>query len=70
MQLPRGFRRCSIAVDPRLRLDGRWSVKSMRILAVMVLTLTLVGGTGDRAKQGMNSPQGSIGSQFSASSSE
>jgi hypothetical protein len=33
--------------------------QSMRILAIMVLTLTLVGCTGDRIKQGMNSPHGS-----------
>ena len=29
----------------------------MRILAIVVLTLTLVGCTGDRVKQGMKSPQ-------------
>ena len=32
----------------------------MRILTIMVLTLTLVGCTGDRVKQGNNSPQGSV----------
>lgn len=32
----------------------------MRILTIMVLTLTLVGCTGDRVKQGINSPQGSV----------
>ena len=32
----------------------------MRVLAIMVLTLTLVGCTGDRTKLGMNSPQGSV----------
>jgi hypothetical protein len=42
--------------------------QSMRILAIMVLTLTLVGCTGDRVKQGMNSPQGSIGKSVSQSS--
>ncbi len=40
----------------------------MRILAIMVLTLTLVGCTGDRVKQGMNSPQGSIVKSVSRSS--
>jgi hypothetical protein len=34
--------------------------QQMRVLAIMVLTLTLVGCTGDRTKQGMNSPQGSV----------
>ena len=32
----------------------------MRILTIMALTLTLVGCTGDRVKQGINSPQGSV----------
>jgi hypothetical protein len=40
----------------------------MRILAIMVLTLTLGGCTGDRVKQGMNSPQGSIGKNVNQSS--
>jgi len=42
-------------------LDDGWSGdQQMRVLAIMVLTLTLVGCTGDRTKQGMNSPQGSV----------
>ena len=34
--------------------------QQMRVLAIIVLTFTLVGCTGDRTKQGMNSPQGSV----------
>jgi hypothetical protein len=30
----------------------------MRIFAIMALTLTLVGGAGDRLQRSMNSPQG------------
>jgi hypothetical protein len=42
-------------------MDGGWSGRStLRILAIMVLTLALVGCTGDRIKQSMNSPQGSV----------
>jgi len=32
----------------------------LRIVAVMALTLALIGCQGDRVKQGMNSPQGSV----------
>jgi hypothetical protein len=38
---------------------GRGDQK-LRILAIIVLTLTLVGCTGDRIKQSMNSLQGSV----------
>jgi hypothetical protein len=51
----------SLAVDGRSRLDGgRSGDQQLRILAIMALTLALVGCTGDRIKQGMNSPQGSV----------
>lgn len=30
----------------------------MRVLAILALALSLVGCTGDRVKQGMNSPHG------------
>jgi hypothetical protein len=32
----------------------------MRVLAILTRALSLVGCTGDRMKQGMNSPQGSV----------
>jgi hypothetical protein len=32
----------------------------LRILTIIVLSLAPVGCTGDRIKQGMNSPQGSV----------
>jgi hypothetical protein len=34
--------------------------QQLHIMAIIALTLTLVGCTGDRIKQGMNSPQGSV----------
>jgi hypothetical protein len=40
--------------------------RQLRILAIMALTLTLVGCTGDRVKQGMNSP-GSVVTSVSQS---
>ena len=57
-----GHRFCafSLAVDRQSRLDGgRSGDQQARILAIMALTLTLVGCTGDRIKQGVNSPRGS-----------
>jgi len=42
-------------------LDGGQSgVQQLRTLAIIALTLALIGCTGDRIKQGMNSPQGSV----------
>jgi hypothetical protein len=32
----------------------------MRVLAILALALSLAGCNGDRIKQGMNSPQGSV----------
>ena len=42
-------------------------INSLRILAIMALTLALVGCMGDRIKQGMNSPQGSVVKRVSQS---
>jgi len=56
-----GFGAFSLAVDGRSGLDGdRSENRQLRILTIIVLTLALVGRTGDRIKQGMNSPQGSF----------
>jgi hypothetical protein len=43
--------------------------QQMRVLAIIVLTLTLGGCTGDRTKQGINSPQVKSVSQSAAWSS-
>jgi hypothetical protein len=52
----------------RSRLNGGQSGdQQLRILAIMALTLALVGCTGDRIKQGMNSHQGSVEKSVSQS---
>jgi hypothetical protein len=59
--------RSSLAVGLRSGLDGlALGDGQLRILAIMALALTLVGCTGDRVKQGMNSP-GSVVTRVSQS---
>jgi len=41
-------------------MGNRSGDQQLRILAIMALTLALIGCQGDRVKQGMNSPQGSV----------
>jgi hypothetical protein len=41
--------------------------QQLRLLAIMALTLSLLDCTGDRIKQGMNSPQGSAAKSVSQS---
>jgi hypothetical protein len=41
-------------------MGNRSGDQQLRILAIMALTLALTGCQGDRVKQGMNSPQGSV----------
>jgi len=44
----------------RAWMGNRSGDQQLRILAIMALTLALIGCQGDRVKQGMNSPQGSV----------
>jgi len=44
----------------RAWISSRSGDQQLRIVAVMALTLALIGCQGDRVKQGMNSPQGSV----------
>jgi hypothetical protein len=63
-----GFCAFSLAVDRRSGLNGgRSGDQQFAHLAIMALTLALVGCMGDRIKQGMNSRQGSVVKRVSRS---